>query len=145
MLALTDREDAQRVRIQWNCDGLNLLIDIHDDGDGQLDVHDDSLRPIAERVKALDGRLDIESTSGWGSHTSIRLPLDPPGGRNEREPAVGLTSRERDVLHLVAAGHRNADIAAELAISPNTVKFHIANLLRKVGARTRSELIALTR
>jgi DNA-binding NarL/FixJ family response regulator len=47
------------------------------------------------------------------------------------------------VLELVALGARNRAIAEKLSISENTVKFHVANLLRKVGASTRAELAAL--
>ena len=58
---------------------------------------------------------------------------------------VDLSTREREVLHLVASGARNRDIAAQLGVSANTVKFHVSNLLRKTGTTTRSELAALTR
>ena len=47
------------------------------------------------------------------------------------------------MLHRVAAGDRNRDIATALGISDNTVKFHVSNLLRKLGARSRTELAAL--
>ena len=47
------------------------------------------------------------------------------------------------MLRLVASGARNRAIAGQLAISENTVKFHVSNLLRKAGAASRSELVAL--
>jgi DNA-binding CsgD family transcriptional regulator len=143
VLALVDSGESRRVRIQWDCDGLNLLIDIRDDGAGALTVHDDTLRPITERVSALDGRFTVSSTAGWGSELSIALPLDPPADPGPLTDAVSLSPRERDVLRLVASGARNRAIAADLGISENTVKFHVSNLLRKVGASTRSELAAL--
>ena len=145
VLAIVDHGDTSRVRIEWDCDGLNLLIGIRDDGRGELTAHDDSLRPIVERVTALDGDIRVSSTAGWGSSLDIRLPLDPPSEPENLADAVALSSRERDVLRLVATGARNRDIASELAISSNTVKFHVSNLLRKAGARTRSELAALSR
>ena len=51
---------------------------------------------------------------------------------------AGLTRRERDVLRLVATGRTDREIAADLAIKPRTVEWHVANLLRKlkVGSRT---------
>jgi DNA-binding NarL/FixJ family response regulator len=49
------------------------------------------------------------------------------------------------VLRLVASGARNRDIASTLGISENTVKFHVSNLLRKAGARSRAELASLAR
>ncbi|HWH25110.1 MAG TPA: LuxR C-terminal-related transcriptional regulator [Pseudolysinimonas sp.] len=143
VLVLVDRGDASRVRIQWDCDGLNLLIGIRDDGAGQLSVHDDSLRPIAEQVAALDGVLSVVSTPGWGSALDIRLPLDPRPEPHPLTDTVPLTEREQDVLRLVASGARNRAIAEDLGISNNTVKFHVSNLLRKTNAATRSELAAL--
>ncbi|WP_243694814.1 LuxR C-terminal-related transcriptional regulator [Labedella populi] len=142
VLAFVDHGETNRVRIQWDCDGLNLLIDIRDDGRGELTAHDDSLRPIAERVAALGGELGVSSTPGWGSDLAIRLPLDPPA-LPESLDSVALSAREREVLRLVASGARNRAIAGELAISENTVKFHVSNLLRKAGAASRSELVAL--
>ena len=145
VLALVDTGDARRVRIQWDCDGLNLLMSIRDDGAGALTVHDDSLRPIAERVTALDGSLTVASTPGWGSDVAVSLPLDPPAESGTLDETVALSGREREVLRLVASGARNRAIADSLGISENTVKFHVSNLLRKAGARTRAELTALTR
>jgi DNA-binding NarL/FixJ family response regulator len=52
-----------------------------------------------------------------------------------------LTTREREVLHLSAEGHTNAQIAMRLFISPRTVETHRSNLMHKLGIRTHSELI----
>jgi two-component system, NarL family, nitrate/nitrite response regulator NarL len=52
-----------------------------------------------------------------------------------------LTSREREVLALVAAGISNKGIARELQVSPNTVKFHIAAILDKLDAASRAEAV----
>ncbi|QAY60279.1 helix-turn-helix transcriptional regulator [Microbacterium protaetiae] len=143
VLAVVDAGEARRVRIQWDCDGWNLLVGIRDDGNGELTPHDDSLRPIAERVSALNGVLTVSATPGWGSSLEIRLPLDPPVEPEPLAESVRLTTREREVLHLVASGARNQTIADELGISANTVKFHVSNLLRKTEATTRAELAAL--
>ena len=145
VLAFVDTGMSRRVRIQWDCDGLNLLIGIRDDGNGVLTAHDDSLRPIAERVSALDGELRVASTPGWGSELSVSLPLDPPAEPDQLIDTVPLSPREREVLRLVASGARNRDVAKKLGISENTVKFHVSNLLRKAGARSRAELAALAR
>ena len=52
-----------------------------------------------------------------------------------------LTPREKDVLALLADGHRNRDIAERLGISEHTVKFHLAAIFGKLGASTRTEAV----
>jgi len=53
------------------------------------------------------------------------------------EPAEPLTLREAEIARLVARGSTNAEIAAELFISPGTVKNHLAAVVRKLGVRNR--------
>jgi DNA-binding NarL/FixJ family response regulator len=54
---------------------------------------------------------------------------------------VGLSGREVEVLKLIVLGHTNAEIASILHISLRTVEHHRASILRKLGARTRAELV----
>jgi DNA-binding NarL/FixJ family response regulator len=61
------------------------------------------------------------------------------GQRRRGEPT--LTSREREVWRALALGLSNADIAHNLFLSEHTVKFHIHNLLGKLGLKSRSEAI----
>jgi len=56
------------------------------------------------------------------------------------DAAEPLTSRECDVIHFVSQGLRNAEVAARLLISEQTVKTHLNNIFRKVGVRDRVEL-----
>jgi len=60
----------------------------------------------------------------------------------QREDKPVLTTRERDVLEMLAGGARNRDIAAALSISERTVKVHVANLMGKLEANTRTEAVA---
>lgn len=50
-----------------------------------------------------------------------------------------LTERERDVLRLIADGQTNAQIAAHLSVQESTAKFHVQNILHKLGATNRTE------
>jgi DNA-binding NarL/FixJ family response regulator len=54
-----------------------------------------------------------------------------------------LTDRERDVLVLMAEGKANSQIAADLFISVNTVRNHVANVLNKLNAKSRTEAAAI--
>jgi DNA-binding NarL/FixJ family response regulator len=66
-----------------------------------------------------------------------------------RDPATtptaldDLTEREREILNLIARGLNNAEIAAQLVISPLTAKTHVQNILRKLDCRDRAALTAL--
>ncbi|MET1052137.1 MAG: LuxR C-terminal-related transcriptional regulator [Mycetocola sp.] len=142
VLALSDSASANRVRIQWDCDGSNLLVGIRDNGAGNLDQTSPGLSQLSARVAALDGTLTVQSTAGWGSQLDIAIPLDGTSPATIAD-ADGLTRREREVLALLIAGKRNRTIGEELTISENTVKFHVANVLRKTGTGSRAELAAL--
>jgi DNA-binding NarL/FixJ family response regulator len=71
--------------------------------------------------------------------------IDPLPGRDRGGAATGgidvLTSRERDVVRLVAQGLANKDIARELGISPRTVEGHLNHVFEKVDASSRSALV----
>src|ERR1700722_11621827 len=62
---------------------------------------------------------------------------------SEDELSEEITSRETDVLRMLAEGLVNKDIAARLGISEHTVKFHISSILDKLGASTRTEAVTL--
>jgi DNA-binding NarL/FixJ family response regulator len=60
-----------------------------------------------------------------------------------RQPETLLTERETQVLGLLAQGRANKQIAAHLAISERTVKFHVSSILSKLGASNRTEAVRL--
>jgi len=75
--------------------------------------------------------------------------LSPPDeARNNSEVSFGrfrITRREQDIIRLVCLGKSNAEIEEELFISVKTVKRHLYNIYRKVGARNRVQLVNLIR
>jgi len=56
---------------------------------------------------------------------------------------IEFTSREKEILELIVNGMSNNEIADELFISPSTVKFHVSNVLSKLGAPSRSKAISI--
>ena len=57
--------------------------------------------------------------------------------------ASEFTEKELDVLRIIAMGYTNQEIADELVISVNTVRFHLANLISKTGCNSKIELAIL--
>lgn len=55
-----------------------------------------------------------------------------------------LTKRERDCLLLSGLGHSEKEVAQQLEISPNTVRVHIENIKRKLGASNKAHAIVLS-
>ena len=56
-----------------------------------------------------------------------------------------LTTRELDVLHMLSHGHRNRAIAEKLFVSELTVKSHLRRISAKLGAQSRTEVVAIAR
>lgn len=73
------------------------------------------------------------------AHILIQQATRPPAAA----PGADLSSREREILALMVRGLNNPDIAAQLVIGRSTVKFHVSNILAKLGATTRTEAVAL--
>ncbi|KRE67576.1 LuxR family transcriptional regulator [Arthrobacter sp. Soil736] len=143
VLAMVDQPKVRRIRTQWDCDGENLLINVRDDGLGELSAEAPNIARLVQRVEALDGRFSVDVMSGWGADVAVSLPLDPPARQLADVAEWKLGERELEVLQLLAAGQRNRAIAGKLHISENTVKFHLRNIFRKIGASSRTEAIAL--
>jgi DNA-binding CsgD family transcriptional regulator/tetratricopeptide (TPR) repeat protein len=87
--------------------------------------------PLADATAHLAQRARLALTTA-----PCATPADPAD-------ALGLTTRERDVLRLVAAGRTNRQIAQELFISPKTASVHVSNILGKLGVSGRGEAAAV--
>jgi len=71
------------------------------------------------------------------------LPGSSLPGAGPPAAMMAITTREREVLALIAAGLSNTEIADRLAISPATAKTHVGHLLTKLAARDRVHLVIL--
>jgi NarL family two-component system response regulator YdfI len=77
------------------------------------------------------------------SRADALFPPAAPAFRSMTELAEPLTNREREVLQMLASGLGNKEIAARLVISEHTAKFHVASILGKLGAGSRTEAVSL--
>jgi NarL family two-component system response regulator LiaR len=74
---------------------------------------------------------------------AVNALVQPAGP--ESGPGHDLTTREGEVLALLVEGLSNAEIAAQLHVTVATVKYHVSNILSKLGATNRTEAAALAR
>jgi DNA-binding NarL/FixJ family response regulator len=115
-------------------------------------------------LTTFEGDIDIQRAMEAGARGYL-LKSMPPGdlvavirqvhaGKKRIPPEVAahlaehlgeedLTQREVEVLRLVAAGNRNRDIAERLFISEETVKVHIRHIMEKLGAKDRTQAVAI--
>jgi len=67
------------------------------------------------------------------------------GEEDDDMPAQELSTREKEVLRFLSDGLKNAAIANKLNISEATVRFHVSNILRKLGAANRAQAVAIAK
>jgi DNA-binding NarL/FixJ family response regulator len=100
---------------------------------------------LCASTRRVDGVVLKESSVGELraaiSHIRSGHSVMPVGWRAAPE-VVAITPRQFDVLKLMALGHSNEEIAELLGVRPNTIKFHISEIFRRLGVRNRIEAIA---
>jgi two-component system, NarL family, response regulator DegU len=96
-------------------------------------------------TQRVDGVVLMESSVGElceaVAHIVTGHAVMPARWRAVRE-AIELTPRQLEVLKLVSRGYSNEEIAQRLEVRPNTVKFHLSEIFRRLGVRNRIEAIA---
>ncbi len=89
---------------------------------------------IAQAIRsAVKGQSVLESQVASKLMNRFRAP------KQAAQPHEELTEREMEVLRLIAAGKSNQDVADELFIGVKTVKFHVTNILAKLGVEDRTQ------
>jgi len=149
--ANTLADPAAREAIDWAGEGGSVV----------LLVRNPALEPVAEALRSgvkavLPSIMDeAEIVAAIEAAAAGLVVLDAagverflnapgPASRGSSEALVEpLTRREVEVLQLVAAGLGNKEVATRLKISEHTVKFHVASLLGKLGAASRTEAVTL--
>lgn len=96
----------------------------------------ESLEIINALREVMAGRRFLSATlSEWAINALVAKPVD------NADPLNSLTQRERMVLQLAAEGQSNHEMAEKLFISPRTAETHRANLMRKLGIQSQTDLV----
>jgi DNA-binding NarL/FixJ family response regulator len=96
----------------------------------------------AEIVRAVE---TVADGGGVFCASIARRVMEHFSGQHASQPFPELTDREREVLTMVAAGHNNTAIAAQLALAPKTVRNHISNIMTKLHVSDRAQAIIRAR
>ncbi len=123
VLALTSFKDVQLVQNVLQAGAIGYLL---------KDVSADELAQAIRAAHAGRATLAPEAAQAL-----VHAATQPP------TPGFDLTERERAVLALLVEGLNNTQIAAQLFVSPSTVKSHVSNLLSKLGVTSRTEAATL--
>ena len=157
-------EDAQVLLVEATNDSVEELLEILAatglTREAAVVVLLDQSAPVWAGQAVQAGVRGVLSTDADGEQLALAIEaaagglfvLHPNEVRAERssraravtlELAESLTARERQVLQMLAAGLGNKEIAARLKISEHTVKFHVASILGKLNASSRTEAVAI--
>ena len=121
VVALTSFADEERVHAALQAGASGYVLKDSDADD------------VTAAVRAAHrGELQIDPVAARTLMSSLHEARDD-------DPTTDLTSRELDVLHLVAAGKPNKQIAAELAISERTARTHVSRILAKLRLSSRTQ------
>lgn len=134
---------ARAVRDKQPTTGVLLLSQhVHVGGALELFEHDHGGLGylLKDRVIEIDGFLDaVRRVAHGGSVIDPMIVQALVTRRDPAQPLDALTSRELDVLALMAEGLSNAAVAARLVVSPRTVETHVNNVFLKLGLAPTTE------
>lgn len=91
----------------------------------------------------VTARQLVAAISATVAGFAVTLPRASAGVGEVMRITEDLTTREVEVLRLMARGQTNKQVAAQLKISEHTAKFHVSSVLSKLGARTRTEAVTI--
>ena len=115
IIALSNFVDEDRVQGMIQAGAIGYLL---------KDVNADQL--VSAIRDAYKGQSTISSTA---AHALVQASLHP------LPPGDSLTEKEAEVLDLLVQGKTNKEIAEEFSLSPGTVRFHVSNILIKIGCK----------
>ncbi|APV44064.1 two-component system, NarL family, response regulator LiaR [Dehalogenimonas formicexedens] len=92
----------------------------------------------SELVSAIRGAMAGQSKLSSEATQVLIQEMRSPAARD-----YDLTAREKEILKLMVDGLPNTEIADKLGVSPSTAKFHVSNVLSKLGVSSRTEAVSL--
>lgn len=128
MLTYTDEEQQVIAAIRAGASGYL----VH----GQFDADE-----LVGRIRQLAAGETVLSPTVVG--TVFEALRRTPGSQDEASGPASLTSREREIMNLIAQGLRNGQIAERFVLSEKTVKNHVNRIYAKLGATNRAQATAL--
>jgi DNA-binding NarL/FixJ family response regulator len=129
-----------------------LVVTMYDDDDSVFEAVRAGARGYilkgaqrAELLRAVRAVVAGEAIFGPGVARRLMAYFARPRPIAAAAAFPELTEREREILELVARGRSNAEITAQLVLSPKTVRNHVSNIFSKLQARDRAEAIVRAR
>ncbi len=142
-----ESDERGRAQLQSAVEAFSTLDLPLEAGRAQLELAR-ALGPKAPAGAVAEARLALATFERLGASrdadaaAEVLRTLDEPAGRTWPKRYGTLTKRESEVLSLLAAGCSNVEIAERLFISRRTAEHHVANILSKLGLRSRTEAAA---
>ncbi|MGA8557387.1 MAG: response regulator transcription factor [Candidatus Acidiferrales bacterium] len=148
VLAETDNGESTAEALDSSVSGVPLILLVRDPTAVSVGTFRHGVRAvlpsnltgpqIAAAIETVAAGLGVFDPGAIEQFPPLRAANEPP----ERLPEA-LTPREIEVLRAMAEGLANKEIAARLGISENTIKFHVASIMGKLGAGSRTEAVML--
>jgi DNA-binding CsgD family transcriptional regulator len=163
--AWAQRVTAEHLRLCWQSginipspaemvDGWRTVVDRFEQLGHRFETARSQAR-LAAALHAAGHERDAAAMRAQVQGVALRMGTRPLLRELGNPPAAGfdpsdrrgqsLTARELEVLELVSIGRSNRDIADQLYISAKTASVHVSNILAKLGARSRTEAVAIAR
>ena len=140
---------APRILLLTTFDTPELVVEGMRAGAAGYLLKDCSAEELLTAVRAVArGQVLLQASSAAQLLAGLHAQEAPPSrdtSLSSEAEKLGLTARELEVVRLIAQGHSNTEIAAELFVSDATVKTHINHIFSKLGARDRSQVIVKAR
>jgi signal transduction histidine kinase/DNA-binding CsgD family transcriptional regulator len=123
---------ASEISIRLERQHERLIFHLADNGLNPAIQAEDTLSSVCQRLEQLGGVVKTGPIPEGGFELMVTFVFTPP---------VQLTSRELEVLRLLARGLSNKQIARALAVTARTINFHLDNIYSKLGVSSRTEAV----